>query len=173
MRTSRFAVALMAAVALSAAVAAGAAAATLSPSYQVGGAAFGAQQGSTSSFTGFAVGSLGDRGFWRATVVHDPFTACSTVGSSCAITDGTLALNSSNRLQLTGTVTWGSMTLSAQAPGCGRQQYTVSADATTAGGNVQLTAVMTTLRVQFRGNCLALATTIQGTLTTVTNPPPA
>jgi hypothetical protein len=171
MRTSRFAAALTAAVALSAAVAAGAAAATLSPSYQVTGAEFGAPQGSTSTFTGFAVGSLGDRGLWRATVAHDPMTACSTVGSSCNITGGTLGLNSSNRLQLTGTVDWGTMTLTAQGAGCGRQQYTVTADAATTNGDMQLNAVVTTLRVSFRGSCLVLATTVQGTLATVATMP--
>jgi len=169
MRTSRFAAALTAAVALSAAVAAGAAAATLSPSYQVGGAAFGAPQGSTSSFTGFAVGSLGDRGLWRATVTHDPLTACSTVGSSCTITGGSLGLNTSERLQLTASIVDGSMTLSSQGPGCGRQQYTVSADAVTPlGGDYQLDAVVTTFRVPFRGSCFVLATTVQGTLAVAT-----
>jgi len=171
MRSSRFAAALTAAVALSAAVAAGAAAATLSPSYQVGGAAFGASQGSTSTFTGFAVGSLGDRGLWRATVTHDPFTACSTVGSSCSITGGTLWLTSSNRSQLGGTIDGGSITLSAQGPGCGRQQYTLTADAASADGDLQLNAVVTTLRVSFRGSCLVLATTVQGTLGAVATMP--
>jgi len=169
MRSSRFAAALTAAVALSAAVAAGAAAATLSPSYQVGGAAFGGSQGTTSSFTGFAFGSLGDRGLWRTTFTHDPFTACSTVGSSCAISDGTFGLTSSNRLQLTASIVDGSMTLSSQGPGCGRQQYTVDADAVTPmGGDYQLNAVVTTLRVPFRGSCLVLATTVQGTLAVAT-----
>jgi hypothetical protein len=63
------------------------------------------------------------------------------------------------------------MTLSAQAPGCGRQQYTVNADVTTLLDEYQLSAVMTTLRVPFRGSCLVLATTVQGTLAEVATVP--
>ncbi|HVM57819.1 MAG TPA: hypothetical protein VMT74_10160 [Gaiellaceae bacterium] len=165
MRRSKFAAALTAAVALSAAVASGAAAATLSPSYQVAGFAFGASQGTASSFTGFATGSLGDRGLVRATVVHDPLAGCSTVGTSCAVTGGTLNLNSNNGSSLAGTFNGGSITLSAQAPGCGRQQYTLDGWAAVSAGNtVELNAVLTTLRVPFRGGCLTLATSVQGTL---------
>jgi hypothetical protein len=167
MRRSTFAAALTAAVALVAAVAANAA--TPSPSYQVTGVELGLAQGTTSTFTGFATGSQGDRGFWRASVSHAPFSTCSTVGSSCAVTGGTLGLTSSNRSQVTGTFADGSFTLTASAPGCGRQQYAVTADA----GSAQLAGTLTTLRVSFRGTCLVLTSTLTGTLSTITMAPPA
>jgi len=167
MRRSTFAAALTAAVILVAAVAANAA--TPSPSYQLTGAELGFAQGTTSTFSGFATGSQGDRAFWRASVSHAAFSTCSTVGSSCAVTGGTLALTSSNRSQVTGTFADGSFTLTASAPGCGRQQYAVAADA----GSDQLTGTLTTLRLSFRGTCLVLTSTLTGTLSTVTMAPPA
>ena len=163
MRRSMFAAALTAAVVLAAATGAGAANAP-SPSYQVAGIVLGAAQGNTTSLAGTAFGSTGDRGFWRASVVTDPLTACSTVGSSCAVTGGTIALNSNNGSQLTGTFYSGGLTLTAQAPGCGTQQFSFDAFVQTAGGGMELTAVVTEYRLSFRRTCLTLGATVQGSL---------
>ena len=163
MRRSMFAAALTAVVVLAAATGAGAATAP-SPSYQVAGIAT-VTQGSTLSLNGFATGSTGDRGFWRATISTVPLAGCSSMGTSCAITGGTLALNSSNRSQVAGTVTGGSVALTAQAPGCGRQQFTVNAVAATNAGDVAITAVLTQFRLSFRGTCFAFpGATVAGTL---------
>jgi len=165
MRRSMFAAALTAVVVLAAATGAGAATAP-SPSYQVAGIATVTPQGSTLSLNGLATGSTGDRGFWRATISTVPLAGCSSMGTSCAITGGTLALNSSNRSQVAGTVTGGSVALTAQAPGCGRQQFTVNAVATTNAGDVVVTAVLTQFRLSFRGTCFAFpGETVAGTLT--------
>ena len=165
MRKSMTAAALTAVVVLAAATGAGAAT-TPSPSYTVAGLATVSPQGSTTSLTGLASGSNGDRAFWRASIATAPLSSCSSLGSSCAITGGTFGLSSSNRSQLTGTFVAGMVTLTSQAPGCGRQQYTVSgvADATT-GDVVSLNAVVTQFRLPFRGACLTLGSTVEGSVT--------
>jgi hypothetical protein len=164
MRRSMFAAALTAVVALAAATGAGAANAP-SPSYQVAGIAFGAPQGTTTSLVGTATGSTGDRAFWRASLVTEPLSGCSTVGSTCAVTGGTLVLNSRNGSQVTGSFDNGSVTLTAQAPGCGTQQFAVNADIGTADNEMNLSAVVTQYRLSFRGTCFALGASVQGSLT--------
>lgn len=163
MRKSMYAAALAAAVALAAATGASAANAP-SPSYQVAGIALGTVQGSTTSFSGTATGSAGDRAFWRASLATDPLTDCSTVGSTCPVTGGTLVLTSRNGAQVTGRFDVGNVTLTAEALGCGRQQYTVNAYVTTNGGELNLSAVVTEYRVSLRGTCVALGATVQGSL---------
>ena len=163
MRRTMFAAALTAVVALAAATGASAANAP-SPSYQIAGLAFGAPQGSTTSLGGTATGSAGDRAFWRASLATEPLSGCSTVGSTCAVTGGTLALTSRNGAQVTGSFDMGSVTLTAQAPGCGSEQYTVNASATTTAGDLNLSAVVTEYRWSFRGTCFALGATVQGSL---------
>ena len=163
MRRSMFAAVLTATVALAAATGASAANAP-SPSYQVAGIALGTQQGSTTLLSGTATGSAGDRAFWRATLATDPLDGCSTVGSTCAVTGGTLSLTSRNGAQLTGNFDVGNVTLTAQAPGCGREQYAVNAYVTTTAGELNLSAVVTQYRVSFRGRCFAFGATVQGSL---------
>jgi hypothetical protein len=165
MRRSMTAAALTAVVVLAAATGAGAATMP-SPSYQVAGFATVSPHGSTTSLVGFGSGSTGDRAFWRASIATAPLSGCSSLGSSCAITGGTFGLNSSSRSQLTGTFESGSVTLTSQAPGCGRQQFTVSgvADATT-GDSVSFDAVVTQFRMSFRGTCFALGSTVAGSVT--------
>jgi len=165
MRKSMIAVALTAVVVLAAATGAGAANAP-SPSYQVAGLATFTPQGTALSFFGLATGSAGDRGLWRTSVTTAPLTGCSSLGSSCAITGGTFGLNSNNGSQLTGAVTSGSVTLTAQAPGCGRQQFTVGGVAATAAGGVVFSVVLTQFRLSFRGTCIAFpGSTVAGTVT--------
>jgi hypothetical protein len=160
MRRIAKASALLAAVALVAAAAAGAA---LSPSYQVAGVELGAPQGNTSSFAGLGVGSAGDRAFWQASVAHDALATCSTVGASCAVTGGTLSLRG-NAGTLTGTFGGGSVQLSSQAPGCGRQQFAVNANAATSAGPMTFTGTLIHYRLLFRGQCTVFAATVQGSL---------
>lgn len=155
--------ALLAAVTLVAATGAGAANMP-SPSYQIAGIEFGGPQGDTSPFVGMGIGSLGDRGFWQASLAHAPFASCSSVGSSCAISAGSFSLRSSNGSQLTGTFTGGSMALSSQAPGCGRQQFAVSANLASSNGSMAFTGTLIYYRLQFHGNCMVLATSVQGSL---------
>jgi hypothetical protein len=159
------AAALTAVVVLAAAIGAGAANAP-SQSYQVTGLATVTPQGTTTSLFGFATGSAGDRGIWRASVTNAPLAGCSSLGSSCAITGGTFGLNSNNGSQVAGPVTGGSVTLTAQAPGCGRQQYTVNGSAATGAGDVTFSVVLTQFRLSFRGTCFAFpGSTIAGSLT--------
>ena len=161
MRRSMFAAALTAAVVLAAATGAGTANAP-SPSYQVAGVCSGRRRATQPRLPGPR--STGDRGFWRASVATDPLTACSTVGSSCAVTGGTLALNSNNGSQITGTLGSGGLALTAQASGCGTQQFNLNATFQTAGGAMELTAVVTEYRLSFRRTCLTLGATVQGSL---------
>ena len=156
MRKSIIAAALTAVVVLAAATGAGAANAP-SPSYQVAGIAIVSPQGSTTSLTGFATGSTGDRAFWQASIATTPLAGCSSLGSRCAITGGTFSLNSSNQSLVTGTFAGGSVMLTSQPPGCGRQQFTVNGFANTSDGDgVRFTAVLTQFRLSFRGTCIAL-----------------
>jgi hypothetical protein len=153
----------IAAVAL---VFAASAAAVPSPGYQLNGIALGGQ-GGTSTLVGNGTGSTGDRASWRATVTASPLAACAAAGSSCAITGGTFTLTSSDRTQLAGGVTGGALTLSAQAAGCGRQTYAITATISTSTGLQQFTGTLTTLRLGFRNTCLVLASTVQGSLAPV------
>ena len=159
--------ALLAAVTLVAATGAGAA---LSPSYQVSGIEVGVPQSTVSPFTGLGVGSAGDRGFWQASVTHAALDTCTIVGSSCAITGGTFTLRNNTGSQLNGSFTGGTFRLTSAAPGCGRQQFAVTGNLTTAAGPLSLTAVLTDYRFQFRGQCVALVSTVQGSLAA---PPPS
>jgi hypothetical protein len=152
--------ALLAAVTFVVATGAGAA---LSPSYQVAGIEVGATQPTVSPFTGLGLGSAGDRGFWQASVTHVALDSCTTVGSSCAITGGTFTLRV-NGSQLNGNFTGGTFQLTSAAPGCGRQQFAFTGNLTTSAGPMSLTAALTTYRFQFRGQCVALVSSVQGSL---------
>lgn len=140
--------ALMTAVALAAATAASAA--VPSPSYQLGGMAFG------STFFGTGVGSAGDRGNWQATMSADPATG--------SISGGSFTLRSNNRSQLTGTFTGGSMSVTSAAPGCGRQQFAVTANLSSSEGLLLFTGTLSAFRFSFRGVCTTLLATVQGSL---------
>jgi hypothetical protein len=154
-------------LALALAFASIASAAVISPSYQAVGFEIGAPQGDVSPFAGFATGTTGDRAQWRAGIAHAPLAGCTTVGSSCAVTGGTLTLTSNNGASLAGTVTGGGLTLTAQAPRCGTQTFAVVVNVTSASGAEQFTGVLTHYRFQFRGTCTVLAATVQGTLAAV------
>jgi hypothetical protein len=166
MRRSMIAAALTAFVVLAAATGASAANAP-SPSYQLSGIATVTPQGTTTSLFGFATGSTGDRGFWRASITTAPLSGCSTLGSSCAVTGGSFGLNSSNQSQVAGTLWDGSVTLTAQAPGCGQQQFTVDGFGSDAASDqVTFTAVLTQYRLSFRGTCFTLpGATVAGSVT--------
>lgn len=138
--------ALMTAVALAAAAAASAA--VPSPSYQLGGIGLG------SSFFGNAVGSAGDHGTWQANVTVDP--------ASGAISGGSFSLRSNNRSQLSGSFSPWSMTSSFAAPGCGRQQFAVSASFASSNGPMTFTGSIEEFRVQIRGTCRVLLSRIDG-----------
>ena len=166
MRRSMIAAATAAVVVLAAATGASAADAP-SPSYQVSGIATVTPQGTTTWLGGLATGSTGDRGFWQASLTTAPLSGCSTLGSSCAVTGGSFGLNSSNRSQVSGTFYDGSVALTAQAPGCGRQQFTVTGFGSDAAGDqVTFTAVLTQFRLSFRGTCVTLpGATVAGSVT--------
>jgi opacity protein-like surface antigen len=146
--------ALMTAVALAAATAASAA--VPSPSYQLGGMAFG------STFFGTGVGSAGDRGTWQANVSADPATG--------SISGGSFSLRSNNRSTLTGSFTGGGMSVTSAAPGCGRQQFAVSASMSSSNGPLLFTGTLSTFRVSFRGTCTTLFATVQGSLAPAPDP---
>jgi hypothetical protein len=141
-----------------------AAAAVTSPVYQVTGIGLGAPQGDVSAFFGIGTGSTGDRSQWRTSIAHAPLAGCATVGSSCAVTGGTLTLTSNNGSSLAGTVTGGAITLTAQAARCGTQTFAVVANVSASSGTEQLTGVLTNYRFQLRGACTVLASTVQGAL---------
>lgn len=171
MRKSMIAVALTAVVVLAAATGAGAANAP-SQSYQVAGLATVTPQGTAMSVFGLATGSTGDRGVLRASFTTAPLTSCSSLGSSCTFTGGTFALNSNNGSQVAATVTWGTVALTAQSPGCGRQQFTVNGGGATSAGNVSFSFVLTQFRLSFRGTCIALpGSTVAGSVTVGQNQP--
>jgi hypothetical protein len=149
-------------------LAAVASAAVPSPSYQVAGVQLGAAQGDVSPFVGIGTGTAGDRASWRASLAHAPFAGCTTVGSSCAITGGTLALSSNNGSSIAGTVNGGGLTVTSQAARCGTQTFAVTATFSTPSGLEQLTGVLTQYRFQLRGACTVLAASVQGTLAAVT-----
>ncbi|MDX6441328.1 MAG: hypothetical protein QOE43_1057 [Gaiellaceae bacterium] len=151
--------ALLAAVTLVAVTGAGAA---VSPSYQVAGIGIGGPQANGTQFTGSGVGSAGDRARWQASVTYDALANCTTVGSSCALTGGTFTLRSQGS-QLNESVSGGSFQLQNAAPGCGRQQFAVTANLT-GDSSLALTGTVTTYRFQWRGQCVVLAATLQGSL---------
>jgi hypothetical protein len=151
-------------LAVAALVFAAAAGAATSPSYQVAGIEPGVQQDNVSAFAGVATGSTGDHASWQASVAHDPLSACSTVGSACGITGGTFALTSNNGSQMTGTFSGGSITLTAQAPGCGKQEFAVVASVWTDAGPQDFVGVLAQHRVKVQGQCRAILATVQGTL---------
>jgi hypothetical protein len=131
-----------------------------SPSYQAAGIETGVPQGGVSPFAGTASGSAGDRAFWQARVAHVPLAGC----SSCAITGGTFSLTSNNGSRISGTFTGGAISLASEAAGCGQQQYAVNGFLSTSAGPMSFTGLLTHYRLTFRGTCLTLAATVQGTL---------
>jgi hypothetical protein len=151
--------ALLAAVTLVAVTGAGAA---VSPSYQVAGIGVGGPQANGTQFVGSGVGSGGDRARWQASVTYDALANCTAVGSTCALTGGTFTLRS-NGSQLNETFSGGNLELQTAAPGCGRQQFTVTASLT-GDTPLSLTGTVTTYRFQWRGQCTVLAATLQGSL---------
>jgi hypothetical protein len=152
----------LAAVAL---VFAAAASAAPSPMYQLGGIEVAVPQGNVSPFAGLAFGSTGDRASWQASVEHDSLANCAAPGTSCGITGGTFTLTSNNGSQLAGKFLSGTLALTSQAPGCGRQQFAVTAAAYTESGPQDFAGVLTHYRFPYRGQCRTIAATIQGTLT--------
>ena len=144
-------------------LAAAASAATPSPSYQVGGFAFGGASDTVSAFTGVATGSAGDRGLWRGSLTHDSFAACT---ATCAVTGGSYTLTTNNGSLLDGTFTGGVVTAqSTSTAACGTQQFSVGASVFTDSGPFDFNGVVTNYRFGFRGVCRTLLSTIQGTLT--------
>lgn len=135
-----------------------------SPVYQLGGIETAVPQGNVSPFAGLALGSTGDRATWQASVEHDALSNCATPGTACAITGGTFSLTSNNGTQLAGTFMSGAITLSSQAPGCGRQVFAVTAAAWTDTGPQDFAGVLTHYRFPFRGQCRTIVATVQGTL---------
>jgi hypothetical protein len=152
----RFAAAGALIIAVSLAAATGASAATPSPSYQLGGVGLG------TSYMGTGIGSAGDRGVFQATMAAD---------ASGAIT-GTFSLRSNNGSQLAGTWSDGHTAVASAAPGCGRQQLTLTATLTTTGGPLLLNATVTQFRLFLRGTCTTLLSTMQGTLSPAPAPNP-
>jgi len=156
MRRITILVVLTAVAALTASVAA----AAVSQSYQLSGSAVVSSQGTT-SMSGFAVGSNGDRGFWRASVTTGPLSACATLNSSCDITGGTFTLNTRSG-SITGTLS-GAVTLTSQSQRSG-DRYTVLATVATAAGTEELNVVVTTSHGS-HGSCFSFGSSVQGSLT--------
>ena len=162
MRTTLMTV--LATVAALVAAAAASAAPSPSPSYQMAGLRTGGPSSMSNPFRGTALGSTGDRGFWQASVTQDPLSACSTEGTSCAITGGTFTLRSNNGSQFDGTFDSGSVQLASQEPGCGRQEFTLVASLSTTNGAEVLRGTLDTFRVPMRGTCTVLISTLQASL---------
>src|SRR4051812_45354315 len=105
------------------ALAVASAAAGLSGGYVATGIETSIPTNNTSTFSGAAAGSEGDRALWRASVVHDPLSACPFgTGSSCGITGGTFTLAGSGG-SFVGSFTGGSVTPISQQEPCGIQVY--------------------------------------------------
>jgi hypothetical protein len=149
------------------AASAGAAVTALSSTYQIVGIETGVPQNGVSPFAGIGVGSTGDQAFWRAGIAHAPLGGCTTVGSTCAITGGTFTLTSDNGSRLDGTFTGGGVTLISQPPGCGRQEFAVSASMSTTAGQERFTGVLTHYRFSFFGRCTVFSASVQGTVSAV------
>lgn len=137
----------------------------LSATYVVAGIETSFPTGNTSTFGGAAVGSSGDVGSWKASVVHVPLSGCPFgSSSSCAITGGTFAL-STNRGQLAGTfVSPSFVTPISQQSGCGKQVYGVTGTLATAMGPGSFTATLTHYRTFVFGHCIPYFATITGSL---------
>jgi hypothetical protein len=144
--------ALMTAVALAAATAASAA--VPSPSYQLGGIALG------TSYFGTGIGSTGDRGSWQSNMTTD----------GAGNLSGTFTLRSRGQ-QLAGTLV-GTETTLAGATGCGTRRVSFDSTLTTADGPMTLTGTVTQFRLQFRGACRVLISTMQGSLAPAAAPEP-
>jgi hypothetical protein len=85
------------------------------------------------------------------------------------VTGGTVSLRS-NAGTLTGTFGGGSVQLSSQAPGCGRQQFAVTGNLSTDSGPMTFTGTLVHYRLLFRGQCSVFAATVQGSLAPATAP---
>jgi hypothetical protein len=140
------------------------AAAGLSDSYLASGIETSIPTNNTSTFSGVAVGSQGDGALWKASVVHDPLSACPFgSGSSCAITGGTFSLTGPAGAAL-GTFTGGSVTPISQQEPCGMQLYGVAGTLATTNGNAAFNATLTHYRVFIFGRCITYFATISGSL---------
>jgi hypothetical protein len=147
--------------------AAAVAAPTPSPSYDLTGVATGGAQGALSALGGAARGSSGDHAVWETNVIHAPFAACATIGSSCAMTGGTFTLTSNNGFALAGTIMGGQLTLTAQPDRCGTQVFDVTALVSTQTSLEQFTGQLTQHRAPVRGVCTVVVANVQGTLAVV------
>jgi hypothetical protein len=140
------------------------AAAALSNSYLASGIETSIPTNNTSTFSGLAVGSQGDGALWKASVVHDPLSACPfDSGSSCAITGGTFSLTSSAGA-VAGSFTEGAVTPISQQQPCGQQVYGVAGSLVTTNGAATFTGTLTHYRAFIFGRCITYFATISGSL---------
>jgi hypothetical protein len=162
MRRLLVAVGLLAVLASLVAVPGAQATGTLSGSYSVAGIETGFPTNSTSSFAGGALGSDGDPGAWKASVVHQSLSNCPFgSGTSCAITGGSFSLTTLTGDDVGGTFTGGTVTPASQGTSCGNQVFSVAG---TLSGSASFTATLTHYRKQIFGICVTYFATISGSL---------
>jgi hypothetical protein len=142
---------------------AAAAARTISPTYAVAGIETSIPTNNTSTFGGSALGSSGDVALWKASVVHQPLSACPFgSGSSCAITGGSFALTSATGSKLTGSFTRGIVTPVTQQAPCGKQTFGLAGTLATTSGPATFTGRLTHYRTLLFGTCVTYFATISG-----------
>jgi hypothetical protein len=136
---------------------------SISTAYAVAGIETSIPTNNTSTFGGSALGSSGDAAVWKASVVHQPLSACPFgSGSSCAITGGSFALRSSTGSQLTGTFTGGTVTPVSQQTPCGRQTFDIAGTLATTSGPATFAGRLTHYRKLLFGTCITYFATITG-----------
>jgi len=166
---SRIIVLVAAALAVVGVVATPASAHTLGlPTYSVSGVETGVPQdladGSSSSpFAGTATSAIGGA-LWKASVVHDALSNCTTTASHCTITGGAFKLvglfsTVSGAFDSGGTIT----PLAAIGP-CVDEQYDVRGTLTTTAGHAVFVARLTHFQVQVPlVGCVTYFATVTGT----------
>jgi hypothetical protein len=137
------------------------AAADVSNTYSVNGVEVYATS-TQGNFLGAGEGSSGDYAIWYATVIHQPLdVSCySSAGPGCAVTGGSFYLSATIGDTITGTFAGGSITLVAQATGCGNQEFHVVGALTTSHGAGTFDVALDHHRVSIFGRCVTYAATV-------------
>jgi hypothetical protein len=161
-----FLVIALAAVLAAAAVPGAGAATGVSTKYSVVGIETSIPTNNTSTFGGSAVGSSNDLALWKAAVVHQALSNCPFgTNTSCAITGGTFALQSSAGGTLAGTFVGGKVTPISQGTPCGNQVFGVTGSLATNHGPGTFAATLTHYRTSLFGTCITYFATITGSVT--------
>jgi hypothetical protein len=137
----------------------------VSSAYAVAGIETSIPANNTSRFAGSALGSSGDAGVWKASVVHEALSGCPFgSGTSCAITGGSFSLSSSSGGQVSGAFTGGTVTPVSQQTPCGKQIFGVSGALSTTSGPASFTATLMHYRTLVFRACVTYFATITGSV---------